>query len=172
MKGYISIGLILILLSGCVPFPHMVTSTPNIEGTITNADAPLANINVYLVPGLKEQCQVDTDSFALTDQNGQFVIEESSRWVLLYVPLVAPMSIAGFTLCVANSDQAIFGHRGFVSLYHDNATVRLKCDIGQPRKIMYPDGVSKEAVCYDPEYIERQAKYLKLMEGSKRIPQK
>lgn len=158
----------LLLLSGCVPFPHKVTASPRIQGIITNGDTPLANIKAFLIHGGHDQrCQTIKEPFVLTNEEGQFVVEESTRWKFLYAPLVSPLSVSQYTLCIVNSDQVVLGHRGLFSLYNNNEVETLKCDMSHPQVIKYSDGFFGEAVCDNPQYSERRKKYLRLKEKAR-----
>lgn len=144
--------LILVILfslamSACVPFPHSVTLVPQIEGKINASSVPIEGAKLYLSTTPKTPCSEESQPIAVTDQQGKFHIEpiKELRWI--YVPMVAPISVSFYTLCVAHARSPSIAYREDVAPYRENPPVVLSCDLERPRQLTSPDMSKLEVVC-------------------------
>ena len=138
---------VALALSGCVPFPHSVTLIPELSGTVTESGVPLSNVNVYLSGGQNNPCKEPTEIAQTANHDGSFKFERVSRFNLLYAPLVAPISVSEFTLCISTPTQTFLGFRGVTRSYGTSEALLVSCDTMRPRTLNNRVGVKEERVC-------------------------
>jgi len=132
--------------AGCVPFPHTVTLSPPISGTVVAQGQPVEGATVLLGTGAGNRPCEHIIQSVTTQVDGAFLIEGRTELRFLYAPLVAPLSVSGFTVCVSVKGEAVMGHQGFV-LQSRSDKVVLRCNIDHRKPYLGPDGYRGEAVC-------------------------
>jgi len=137
----------LSLICGCAPFPHFVILAPQISGKITNANSPIETATVYFSQRFNEPCHEGAVNATLTDRTGAFKIERITQFRMLYVPMVAPVSAAQYTLCVSALGRTYIGYKDLAFLYQDNADLTLSCEISHPERVSFVDGTEGETIC-------------------------
>lgn len=138
------------LVAGCVPWPHAVTRSPAITGTITASGRPVAGATVFLAPGAGMPCGKAGSPSTATDDQGRFRVAQvrERRW--LRAPLVAPVSVGFYTVCAARDAATIVAWTGLVFPDRENAPVTLDCDLDRPRRLTLPDMSVVDVVCAAP----------------------
>lgn len=127
------VGLVvLISLVGCAPFPHYVTIAPKTVGKVTKAGAPAVGAKVYFDWGRSEPCPTNSAESSIVDQGGYFNLDRVTQFRLLYAPLVAPVSVAEYRVCISTPEGNIVGFSGISSLYQDRSSV-LFCNLDHPQ---------------------------------------
>lgn len=114
--------------AACAPIPHIVTTAPDIAGTLTSAGAPVAGQEVRVAWG-RDDSPCDTTVVATrTTQDGKFELPRQTEFRFLYAPLVAPLSVRAFNVCAATPDKTLLLFRGIVPLY-DARPLKLTCTL-------------------------------------------
>lgn len=117
-----------ILCTGCIPFPHTVVRLPAISGRIVESGSPINGAQVLAAKGsLYEPCSATTP-LAITDASGAFRIEKKAQLQFLYAPLVAPISVAGLSLCISYGGNTVFADQIMWQPYNSKEIV-LECDL-------------------------------------------
>ncbi|MFT7772286.1 hypothetical protein [Roseateles sp.] len=110
--------LVPLACAACAPFPHLVTLTPDITGTLTRDGQPVAGQEIQLARGPDaDPCSIRLES-ARTGADGGFKLERKTQLVLIYAPLVAPLSVSPFNVCATTPDKTLLLFRGLVPLYN------------------------------------------------------
>jgi len=123
-------ALVSLFCVGCAPFPHQVTRSPEIRGTLHRAGQPMADARVFLAHGPADApCSREAAS-ARTDAQGQFSFERQTEMRFVYQPLVAPISVLQFSLCADAAAGSLLLHQDVVRVY-DTPTLVLHCTFGR-----------------------------------------
>lgn len=144
----ISVILLAIGMSGCVPFPHSITLSSEISGK------PVEGASVFLATGPESSPCNNVIQAVSTASDGSFVIPKRSQLRFLYAPLVAPISVAEFTVCVRSERGTQMGYRGVVRL-SEAGRVTLRCDPSRPLRLRGFDMLPRELIC-EERIAERQ----------------
>jgi hypothetical protein len=139
-------GIAVVLLAGCIPLPHTVTRVPELTGGVTHSGAPV-NGAALLVPGsYRENPCRDAVEVAKTGADGGFRLDPQTEFRWTYAPLVAPISVSAYVLCISDGDAPVLGYRGLV-FGGDSPPVYLTCDLEKPYLLRGGDGYQDQAVC-------------------------
>ena len=139
-------GMNLALL-GCAPFPHLITIVPELSGIVTESGIPLNNVSVYLSESQSNPCRETSAPVHPTNSAGSFKLERVSQFRFLYAPMVAPISVSEFALCIATSSQHFLGFRGLTRSYGESEPRFVICDTKRPRVFKNRFGISEESIC-------------------------
>ncbi len=144
-------------LTGCVPFPHTVTLSPALSGVVETAGQPLKDVGVFLASGPQDR-PCDTVLQAVkTDETGAFTLPRRSQLRILYAPLVAPLTVTEFTVCLSTARGPVVGYRGFAFHSRDN-TFALHCDLERlAQRDMQPLSSNAGGICTPPQRPETSA---------------
>jgi hypothetical protein len=105
--------------AACAPLPHVVTLTPDITGTLTRDGVPVAGQDVHLARGPEALPCSATVATARTDAEGRFRLARQTQLRFIYAPLVAPLSISEFQVCITGPGASqLLLHRSAVMLYN------------------------------------------------------
>ena len=146
LRSRVSVILFALPLAACAPFPHSITLSPPIEGVVLSSGAARNATHVYLSAPRGMPCTEKSETFQITDPQGRFQFDSTHELRWIYAPMVAPLSVSFYTLCVADGSSAM-AYRGLVFPYGKNPPVKLTCDLGRPRKLRLPDMSELEVVC-------------------------
>lgn len=141
-------------LSACAPFPHTVALVPRIEGTVTASGRPVQDANLYLSKSATLPCSDESEAIQTTNSRGKFKIEPINQLRFIYAPMVAPISISTYTLCISRDHQPFTAHKGLVFPYGRNRDVLLSCDLDGPHQITLPDMVTKAVVVCEQSFSQ------------------
>ena len=108
---------------------------------------PLSNVNAYLSGGQRDPCKGTSSLMRATDLAGSFKFERVSQFRFFYAPMVAPLSVSEFALCISTSSQTFLGFRGVTRSYGESVPLFVKCDTKRPRVFKNGIGVSEESIC-------------------------
>lgn len=118
------------LISGCAPWPHLVTTVPAVTGQLTRGGSPVAGALIFAVPGSsRASCnlpQAQRESGA----QGSFQLGLVSELRLIYEPLVSPLSVNYWMLCIQEGNTRTLGYLG-LNFQARKEHVRLHCDFNQ-----------------------------------------
>lgn len=142
----VALALLASASSGCVPFTHTVILSPEILGTVEIAGTPAEGVGIFLAGGAASRPCDTAAKLSETERDGAFAIPQRDEVRLLYAPLVAPISVSVFTVCLSSDRGLVIGYRG-ITRQDQSAKVRLRCDLLRPSPYRGPDGFEGEAVC-------------------------
>lgn len=114
--------------AACAPIPHVVTTLPDIAGTLTSEGAPVAGHDVRIAWGPDASPCSTTIVATRTNQDGKFELPRQTEFRFLYAPLVAPLSIREFNVCAATPDKTLLLFKGMVQLY-EARPLKLTCTL-------------------------------------------
>ena len=134
-------------LAACAPFPHSITLSPQIEGTVAASGVALEGARVYVSTTPETPCSEESEFLRTTDRQGKFHLEPTRQLRWIYAPMVAPISVSFYTLCLAHGRSPTVAYRGLVAPYRENLPIVLSCDLERPRQLTLPDMSKIEAVC-------------------------
>jgi hypothetical protein len=138
----VALGVAIVALTGCVPWPHHYLTAPQIVGTVSRAGKPVAGVHVRLADLMTRAGKVSpqaTTQEAITDAQGHFSMGPIRRFSWRsQVPLVsvdehtAPW---GLQLSTVN-DEWQPGWLSDYSLYAEvlKLPVTASCDLGAPSR--------------------------------------
>jgi len=131
---------------GCVPLPHSVTRVPELTGNVSASGTPVAGAELLISNSYRENPCMEAIAIGKTGANGSFRLEQqiNQRWT--YAPLVGPISVSVYVLCISDSAGSVLGYRGIV-FANESRTVRLSCDLKKPYLLRGNDGFEGHAVC-------------------------
>ena len=136
-----------VLLAGCVPLPHAVTKVPELSGGVTHSGAPLSGVAILVSRGSRENPCHDAVEAARTGADGAFRLDRQTEFRWTYAPLVDPISVSAYVVCISNGGATVLGYRGFV-FGGDSPPVILTCDLKKPYLLRGGDGFEDQAVCH------------------------
>jgi hypothetical protein len=120
--------LLAVLLSGCVPLPHFITTVPEVKGRLVRAGVPIANAQVSARAGLSQvPCEWEPAS-ARTSADGLFRVSPQTEFRLIYRPLLAPLVVNAWEVCIEYEGTKLLGYRG-VNLQSRSDALSLSCDL-------------------------------------------
>ncbi len=145
---------LLAVLSACVPFPHRVVQRPALTGTVSQAGVLLPGVTVSVLRGSDALCTAGTTQIApeethqSTDATGAFQFAPFGQLKLFYAPLVAPLSVSTFTVCITAASQQWLGYRGLIRIHSDDpASLNITCDIARPYQVRNMYNLTESLVC-------------------------
>ena len=144
-----TVGALLFVVvssSACVPFPHSVTLTPEISGRVMASGKPVPNATLLLTHSYRQDPCAEASPVGGTNAEGIFRLEEERQFRMFIAPLVAPISVVVFALCINDGERSVLGYRG-VTTYDQRTPVQLNCDLRQPYLLKGGDGFQGQAVC-------------------------
>lgn len=126
--GYrlLPLGAVL-FLSGCFPWPHRGTVVDRISGVLMKDGQAVSGADVLLGGRTCDHAE----SIATTATDGRFRYPGQRHWQMFFVPLVEPIAISQWTLCVRIDGETTLGLHG-VSRWLDFQEVEIKCDLARP----------------------------------------
>lgn len=136
------------LCAACVPLPHVTTVTPEISGTVSVDGRAVAGMAVYLGRGTAHNPCEEAIAEAKTDTDGLFQFPRRTDFRLLYAPLVAPVSVVPFTLCVLENGVKHVGYSGIARSY-DSQPLSLACELTRDAGSRLSSG--ERRVCREPQ---------------------
>lgn len=132
-KWYYSV-VVLFTLTGCVPLPHFISLSPYVMGKVTQSGKPVANANVFVNLG-NTQCKFSPKSITTkTDTQGNFEITEQSAFQLFYAPMVAPLRVNDWELCIEQEHKTSIGITD-INFQADETKIRALCDLAKPHDV-------------------------------------
>ena len=135
--------LLLPVLTSCVLFPHSVVVWPVIDGHVSSAGMPVSGARILLYRGIDDSekgCEQAWEA-AETDADGRFLIQRRTQFRIVYQPLVAPLEMADFGLCVESQGQRVFGTSFWVMKGYDkDRRFRMTCALDDRRRMRGSDG--------------------------------
>lgn len=144
-----AVTLLAIASAGCVPYPHTVTLSPEISGRVELDGKPSDGVGVFLAAGPDNApCDTAIQSVS-TDSAGSFAFARRSQLRFLYAPLVAPVSVSLFTVCLRTERGTLVGYRGVTPSNDAKGSVMLHCDPSRPAQERGFDGLRRERACRD-----------------------
>jgi hypothetical protein len=87
MKRALGIAIAAISVAGCsiMPWPHTANVTPKVRGTIERGGKPLANAQIRVATGAKDDVCAGASSESATGPDGAFAVEPVTEFRLLLV---------------------------------------------------------------------------------------
>jgi len=131
---------------GCVPFSHNVTRVPGLAGDVTASGTPVVGAELLVTNSYRENPCREAIAIGNTHADGSFRLEQQVDHRRAYAPLVTPISISVYVLCISGSEGPVLGYRGIVSP-DDSRALRLSCDLKRPYLLRGGDGFEGQAVC-------------------------
>jgi hypothetical protein len=133
MHTFIKMALIAACTScaACVPFPHYEQISPEISGLVTRDKNPLPSVKILLAQGMNSADCPHAAETVETNSKGIFNIPRRTRFRWFYRPLVMPIAITTYTVCLSIDEKTYLGHQGFVQLT-SSSSVALNCDLNTP----------------------------------------
>lgn len=135
MAMMLSRSLVLLMAlacAACAPIPHVVTMSPEINGSLMRDGAPVADHEVRVAWGPAASPCDTTIVAARTGQDGKFTLPRQTQFRFLYAPLVAPLSVREFNVCTATTDEKPLLFKGIVRLY-GAGPMTLACTLKEPK---------------------------------------
>lgn len=128
MCRLIFLGLVYVLLSGCVPFPNVHRFAPAISGVVLRDGRPVPSAVVKVSAQFSREVRTVT-----TDQDGRFSTEaiRELRWtaILLGDPLF------GYTVQIGADGHDVAGYQ-FQGIGSAPSDLRLSCDLAKPVRVV------------------------------------
>ncbi|OAH96324.1 hypothetical protein A1332_22995 [Methylomonas methanica] len=140
------------LCVGCVPFPHTVVRLPAMSGHVVTTGTPVVGAQIFAAYGPMSDPCLTTNQLAITDVSGAFIIEKERQLRFLYAPLVAPISIAGISLCISSGAPPVFADQVMWQPY-DAKNIILECDLASPHTFIDINGRSRTRLCQATEDV-------------------
>ena len=129
----IVIILFALTVTGCVPLPHFISLSPYVTGKVTQSGKPIVNANVFVNLGDSHECKPSSSTMTKTDVQGNFVITEQSVFKFFYVPLVEPLSVNAWELCIEQNHKTSLGVTSG-NAQARNTKVIVFCDLDKPHE--------------------------------------
>lgn len=124
-------SLFMILMVGCMPYPHRYPSLPNVSGKITDNGLPLEGVQVSLgETSEKGSCNLMKGPVT-SAKDGSFSIEGEKR-LRFYVVLLPAHSFETWMVCIKQKDkeQLIYARRRYqAGPPYSPESVKLLCDL-------------------------------------------
>ena len=119
------------LLTGCVPWPHFVTIVPEVNGRVVQSGQPIVNAAIFTKAGSSGNTSCDADALvAKTDGDGNFIVSPRSQFRFFLVPLVEPIEVNEWELCIEHNKTKLVGLRS-TSFHRGTNILTIFCDIDQ-----------------------------------------
>ena len=106
----------------------------------------MSNATLLLTNSYRESPCFEALPIGATDSEGAFRFGGSRQARLFYAPLVVPVAISVFVVCIRHGEEYVLGYRGFVT-QGDTGSVQLICDLRKPYVLKGGDGFQASAVC-------------------------
>jgi hypothetical protein len=131
-------------LSGCVPLPHFVSTSPQLVGKVVQSSKPLPEASIFVNLG-NQSCAASSASVK-TSEDGSFVLNSQSVFRLFYVPMVEPLRVNEWEMCVEHENKTVLGIRD-INFQAGNQRLVLLCDLDKPNCYRIANGESIQAFC-------------------------
>lgn len=131
-------------LSGCVPLPHFVSTSPRLVGKVVQSSKPLQNASIFVNLG-NQSCKASS-TVVKTSEDGSFVLNGQSVFRLFYVPMVEPLRVNKWEMCVEHENITVLGIRD-INFQSDNQKLVLFCDLDKPNSYHSANDESIQAFC-------------------------
>jgi hypothetical protein len=119
------------LSAGCVPWPHFVTIVPEVNGRVVQSGESIANAGIFTKAGLSKGATCDAEVLAAkTDEDGNFIISPRSQFRFFLEPLVEPIEVNEWELCIEHYETKLFGLQS-ISSHRGTDTLAISCDVDQ-----------------------------------------
>jgi hypothetical protein len=119
------------LLTGCVPWPHFVTIVPEVNGRVVQSGEPIVDAAIFTKAGSSKGTSCDADTLMTkTDRDGNFIILPRSQFRLFLEPLVEPIEVNEWELCIEHNETKLVGLQS-VSFHRGTDALVISCDIDQ-----------------------------------------
>jgi hypothetical protein len=138
------------LCVGCVPFPHTVVRLPAMSGRVVTAGTPVVGARILAAHGPLDEPCATSSQLAITDVSGAFKIEKERQLRFFYAPLVAPISIAGVSLCISSGSTTVFADQVMWQPY-DAEDIILECDLTSSHTFFDINGRPRARLCQATE---------------------
>mgnify|MGYP007022265501 CR=1 FL=1 len=135
-----------VLCGACVPLPHNVTRTPQLSGKITASGTPVVGASLFVTNSYRANSCGEASSVGKTNADGNFMLAQQNDFHWFYAPLVVPVSVSVFVLCIGDSGAQVLGYRG-VTFQNSSQPLSLECDLHKPYILKGGDGFEGIAVC-------------------------
>ena len=117
-------------IAGCAPFPHQVTRTPEIIGTLKVASVPIAHATVLISRSSSLQSPCDSAvPVGTTNELGEFHVPLHTEMEFFYSFLNPPNTIGQLTnLCFQTSGKSVFFGGQFLTMSNELSSLHVTCD--------------------------------------------
>ena len=133
-------------MTACVPLPHRVTEVPELTGNVFDSGTPVAGAELLVSRNDREAPCRNTVAIGKTSADGSFRVEEKSNFQWFYAPLVAPITISEYALCISVSGLAVLGYRGGV-LGGSAQPISLACDFNERYVAGEKGSIKEDGIC-------------------------
>jgi hypothetical protein len=147
--GYMRAFILIVATAhvvGCAPLSHSVTKVPELRGDLTALGVPVAAAKLLITNSYRDSPCREAVAIGQTGLNGNFRIERKTEQRRTYAPLVAPISVSVYALCITDSDGPVLGYRDIVAP-DESRIMNLTCDLKKPYLLRGGDGFEGQAVC-------------------------
>jgi hypothetical protein len=117
--------------AACVPFPHYEQLSPDISGSVTRHNKPLPGVIVLLTGGMHSDSCPGAAETVVTDSIGNFHFPSRTQFRWLYRPLVMPIAVSSYTVCLNTDDKTHIGYHGIARMSSSDS-ITLQCNINTP----------------------------------------
>ena len=145
-----SVAVVVVACSGCAPFPHTVTLTPPITGTIARESIPAPKVQVSVHRGWSTPPCQGPSTLALSTSEGQFQFPRQGEMRWFYAPLVVPVAVTPWELCVSEGQNARVAYRSVAGQTREDV-VELRCDLAKSQPTM--DSATKGVCLAQPQRV-------------------
>lgn len=119
----------MLLVAGCVPFPHRVVDVPQLDGVVHRNGVPVAGVRIYLEPGMKP-CSFQGAPLAISDAKGEFhVAYQSSMAYFITMDM-----FSDWQACIADGERHYLGWHEY-RMSDIRRQLRLDCNLEDPQRI-------------------------------------
>ena len=119
-----------VFLGGCAPWPHFVTIVPEVKGRVVQSGQPIATAAIFTKAGSsKTPCKASA-IVTKSDGDGNFTISPQSQFRIFIEPLVEPIEVNEWELCIEHQGNLLLGLRSF-SFHGWTDTLSISCDVDQ-----------------------------------------
>ena len=130
LHSYSLLAFAVLGIAGCAPFPHQVTRTPEIIGTLQVASVPIAKATVLI--GRNSSLQSPCDSavpVGTTNERGEFHVLLNTETEIFYSFLNPPNTVGQLTnLCFQTSGESVFFGGQFLTKSNEPSQLHVVCD--------------------------------------------
>lgn len=130
-------------ITGCFPWPHFVTVVPEVNGEVVQSGRPVSLATILTRAATSGKPCDGTTMVAMTREDGTFTIPSQSEFRVFAVPLVDPLRVNPWELCIQQEGQTFPGLRDWNSQGW-TGSIALSCDTDQH----FPQEDLKQAVIY------------------------
>lgn len=150
----ISLVLVALLCVACIPFPHRVVLAPEFTGRVSASGAAVSGASVLWTNSHRDNPCSEASQVGKTTGEGTFRIEQRNQLQFFYAPLVVPIRITVYALCINAGGKLVLGYRG-ATTRGEPASMQLICDLDKPYLLRGGDGFRGQAICH-PTTLDRK----------------